>query len=503
MVALAATVAAAPSITQAACVGDCLNTGSVTVNDVIVMTNVALGTQQVSACTAGDADSNGHITVNEIVTGVNSSLHGCPPPGEPVCGNGVTDAGEECDDGGICIGGTNAGAACTKESDCVGEGVCDTFGTKGPPGTVSRKVCSNDNECGGAKCIHCKTFGGDGCAANCTHETEGTLALVPGVIEAGGIKAGTSGAVVHSDILTIPLGLTGTNKLVRGNERNGLIPTTQKVTGINLPRIPVGNIACACVRGAVYKTCGGTQFEADGQTQSVQCTDVCDEKGCTARDSLCEGKKPCTAIAGPGNSGEGVIGCESLPLVNYTVVQDAGGSGCPLDGKVCVDERYNLLNGMTIPCTLTDDCPPGGTCGCTNAKLPVFTAGGGGGAGSQILATSSAIAAVAGDGSCEGGSPPYGADGQLCTSDDPETSRGVATVTTLVSGTATAQTNRAGGNDDPNIATVGPFSATGNPLTCDKVTADMLTGAAQAGAFPALDQPTTEDEVVTNVFAIQ
>jgi hypothetical protein len=61
-----------------ACVGDCDGSGDVTVNELIIMVNIALGNQTVSACLAGDADQSGDITINEIITAVNNALNGCP-----------------------------------------------------------------------------------------------------------------------------------------------------------------------------------------------------------------------------------------------------------------------------------------------------------------------------------------------------------------------------------------------------------------------------------------
>ena len=60
-----------------ACTGDCNGDREVTVNELVTMVNVALGTSAASACTAGDANSDGEITVNEIVAGVNRALSGC------------------------------------------------------------------------------------------------------------------------------------------------------------------------------------------------------------------------------------------------------------------------------------------------------------------------------------------------------------------------------------------------------------------------------------------
>jgi hypothetical protein len=468
-------------------VGDCSGDGEVTVNELIQMVNIALGTAQVSACTAGDASGDGEITVNEIIAGVNSALNGCPPPPTGACGDGITNGTEECDPGGFCIGGTNAGTACTKEADCQGEGVCDTLGQQGSPGTVARKVCSRDDECGGAKCIHCKRFGGGGCAVNCTLEMENVVQLVPGVEEAGDIAPGTSGAIVRADNnLTLPLLLTGSSGLTRGKERNGLVPLVQKVTSVNLPKIPIKILACACVRGAEFKTCGGTQFEADGVTPSTNCsvpmcsgtsTTRCDAgsdcpQGETCVLDPCAGKKPCTSVAGPGNDGEGVVGCTSLPSTSYTVTQDAGGAKCSADVVDCAD-----------------------------AGKAIITPGAAGGPGSQVLVSASALSTVVG--LCEGDPvefPAYGPDGEFCTDDDPVTARNGPSLTTLVTGTASAEVTGIQGQDGNDL---GPFISTGNALTCEQAAAGAFTGGAQAGASTSLDAPTIGDIAVTSVFVGQ
>ena len=441
----------APSVTAAQCIGDCNGDGQVTVNELIQMVNVALGTLAVSVCTAGDPNGDGQISVNEIVAGVNVALSGfCEEGG---CGDGMKSAAEECDDGGICIGGTNAGTACTRESDCLGEGVCDSFGSKGPTGTVPRKVCTTDDECGGARCIRCKTFGGDGCAADCTIEETEFITLMPGVLNGSDIMPGTSGAIVHGDILTIPLAIVGTNDLIVGKpDANGNVPVVQKVTGINLDRIAVGTVACACVRGSEYKTCGGTQFEADGITASINCTDDA---------TVCNGKKPCTSVAGPGNAGEGVFGCNGLPSASYSITQNAGGA-----------------SGIPGPA--------------------IFSPGASGGPSSEIIATASAIGTVVG--LCDGTTPAYGPDGLFCTADDPPSSRGVASITTLVTGTASASLTNANGVDGNDI---GPFSISGAVVACDKLANGERSGVMQAGAFTSLNQPTTGDIVVTNLFVTQ
>lgn len=66
-----------PAGTTPACVGDCDGGGAVTVNELITMVNIALGSAPLSGCPSGDADGTGNITVNEIIQSVNFALGGC------------------------------------------------------------------------------------------------------------------------------------------------------------------------------------------------------------------------------------------------------------------------------------------------------------------------------------------------------------------------------------------------------------------------------------------
>ncbi len=60
-----------------ACVGDCNGDERVTVDEVLAIVNIALGTVPVSGCEAGDANGDGQVTVDEILTAVNNALNGC------------------------------------------------------------------------------------------------------------------------------------------------------------------------------------------------------------------------------------------------------------------------------------------------------------------------------------------------------------------------------------------------------------------------------------------
>jgi hypothetical protein len=65
-----------------ACVGDCDLNGVVNINEIIRLTNMALGVSvcgngAVQPCVAGDANADCEITVEEIVRAVRNSLEGC------------------------------------------------------------------------------------------------------------------------------------------------------------------------------------------------------------------------------------------------------------------------------------------------------------------------------------------------------------------------------------------------------------------------------------------
>ena len=59
------------------CVGDCSGDGEVTVNELLVMVNVALGNTALTACRAGDGNHDNKITIDEILTAVTHALNGC------------------------------------------------------------------------------------------------------------------------------------------------------------------------------------------------------------------------------------------------------------------------------------------------------------------------------------------------------------------------------------------------------------------------------------------
>ncbi|MCX8072757.1 MAG: hypothetical protein N3C12_09935 [Candidatus Binatia bacterium] len=446
--ALVALLGASPATAQRRCLGDCNGDQQVTVDEIITMVNIALGAQQVSACPVADPNGDNQVTIDEIIQAVNSLLTSqCVelPGGEAVCGNGQREGDEECDDGGICVGTAKSGTACTKDSDCFTgndeyKGVCDG-------GEKPYTFCNSNDDCpGGGTCVACRTFGGDGCAANCTTEQTVTYSLVPGVVNADQtLQPGTSGAVVHGDPLVLGLSLKGSQELKIGKERNGRITAVIPAASVQFEQIPISTLACACVRGAEYKTCGGAIFDQNGAFVE-SCT-----TGFASQPAQCPETRPCTAVFGPGNSAAGVVGCQSLSGVNVAVTQDS----CEGD--------------------------PGG---------PVqLSLSGQGGPGSALIVNAIGIGTSLG--ACQ---PSF------CTDADPPSSRGTPNPLVFTTGQACATVLCK--NDDPSYPAA-PKCVQGAPASCANLSAGNINGFTLGGAFTALGQQTLGDIEVTNILVAQ
>ena len=69
-----ATATATPTPTPIPCAGDCDASGDVTIDEIILMVNIALEAEPVGRCVAGDVDGNGSITVDEILAAIHTIL---------------------------------------------------------------------------------------------------------------------------------------------------------------------------------------------------------------------------------------------------------------------------------------------------------------------------------------------------------------------------------------------------------------------------------------------
>jgi len=498
---VAATLASAPQQVRAQCVGDCSGNGTVTIDEVVTLVDIALGTAEASTCTSGIVPPGAAVTVATTIQAVNSALHGC---GAAFCGDGIVQSEEECDPGpGTCIGGANAGTSCTAESQCPGDGVCRD-------GIKAGWACSSNDDCPNSSCVHCKIFdkttgnfdpndgipddcgtysASCGCASNCTFEKAVNITLVPGNNGDGTtIVQGTSGLIVYSPSLNvgIPFASNTVRQLIIGKEKDGKIPGVLKKATNNIIGIDVLNgQACICLRPILLRTCGGTLWEKDGKP-STDCSE-----GYTAGDSVCPAEKPCTFAYGPTNSGAGEVGCNGLDGVDVSTTQDSGGSAnadCPAESPRC------------------------------KAGPVITTRSNTGGPGSTVLDVTTELGFTLKP--CTGTDPEYGADHMFCTDDDPKEGRS-ALPQVLTTGMASATVQNAdlvdpscnneqailchSDNDCPQGQpclpnNIGPYSSQGAPLSCSGLASDPpnVSGGTLAGGFPDLNAPTIMDIVVVD-----
>ena len=68
-----------PTRTPIHCVGDCDDSGQVTVNEIVKGVNIALGDAQVDTCPQFDVGGSGTVAITDLITAVNNALHGCAP----------------------------------------------------------------------------------------------------------------------------------------------------------------------------------------------------------------------------------------------------------------------------------------------------------------------------------------------------------------------------------------------------------------------------------------
>lgn len=59
------------------CTGDCSADREVTVDEIVTMVNIALGTLPIGECPQGDTSGDGEVTVDELQAAINAALSGC------------------------------------------------------------------------------------------------------------------------------------------------------------------------------------------------------------------------------------------------------------------------------------------------------------------------------------------------------------------------------------------------------------------------------------------
>jgi hypothetical protein len=196
-----------------------------------------------------------------------------------VCGDGIVTSPEQCDDGGSCVGGANNGMKC--------------------PATIEGGVGC------GAEGL-CTPFGGDGCANNCTTETQ-RMFTFSGATCSGGPNNGQ------------PCDSTGTNPFC----------------GDTASCLGVGS--CIGISSAAFQSRNGMACAVSTQSSGAIC------QGGTAKGKACPNVAACRTCQGGANHGQVCTSATNCP-----------GGTCP--SLVCTAGA-----NVGKACTSNSNCP-GGTC---------------------------------------------------------------------------------------------------------------------------------------------
>src|SRR5262245_20281835 len=85
---------AVASESAAACVGDCNDSGAVSVAELVNGVNIALGTRTLDGCRQFDCNGAGRVTIDCLLKAVGAALNGCSPlpTGSPTHTSGAATA---------------------------------------------------------------------------------------------------------------------------------------------------------------------------------------------------------------------------------------------------------------------------------------------------------------------------------------------------------------------------------------------------------------------------
>src|SRR5262245_55672353 len=75
--------AALPRGVAATCVGDCDDSGTVTVDELVKGVRIALGALPLAQCARFDCNNDGQVTIGCLITAVSASLKGCASQPSP------------------------------------------------------------------------------------------------------------------------------------------------------------------------------------------------------------------------------------------------------------------------------------------------------------------------------------------------------------------------------------------------------------------------------------
>ncbi|MGC4117498.1 MAG: DUF4215 domain-containing protein [Myxococcales bacterium] len=226
------------------------------------------------------------------------------PPGtcRPLCGNGMRETGEGCDDGNTTAGdGCNAicrvenGSACnatapglTGNASCA-SGVCDTVGNAAPGRCEAANSCGNGTRDANEGCDDGNTTAGDGCDAACrVQDTFLCNQTAPGLLDDASCASGICDTLGNALPGRCEPTATCGNSVLEANE------------GCDDGNLTAGD---GCNGSCRVETGGLCNATAPGLTGSASCASgVCDTLG-NAAPGRCEAANTCGNGAREANEG--------------------------------------------------------------------------------------------------------------------------------------------------------------------------------------------------------
>ncbi len=310
-----------------------------------------------------------------------------------VCGNGVVEAGETCDDGntaaGDCCSPTCTydapGTACTSDGNVCTNDVCNGAGACLHPNNTAPcddgLFCNGADTCGGGTCTHAGNpcTGGSECADTCNEAADNCF-------DPAGTACTSDGNVCTNDQCNGSGACTHPNNTAPCDD--GLFCTGADIcsggacTHAGSPC--AGGPECADTCNEAADNCfdaAGTACTSDGNVcTNDQCngTGACTHPNNTAScdDGLfCNGADTCsggTCAAHAGNPCAGGPECADTCNEAADNCFDPAGTACTSDGNVCTNDQCNGTGACTHPnntapcndglfCNGSDTCS-GGTC---------------------------------------------------------------------------------------------------------------------------------------------
>ncbi len=331
----------------------------------------------------------------------------------------------------------------TGASDPNGNGVQTTGVAGGVFVGTAASTCGNGVVELDETCDDGNILGGDGCAANCTHERS-IVASFPqsqGTIQAAAFK--------------VPLAFTSNQEMLIGSPRpsdpNAIIPFVSTVSGTSFEPIPIPGLACICMRAAQIPS--------------------------TPQD-----------VSGVGEFGCGVGGTSDGSYHRYRDHNTNDVDPTCSQGTVEISQHVGVCNGPLLE-TRFGQSPAGS--GFSNASVSL----------SLLADPGQCTTAYAGESPCP--FPSYGADCLPCTADD----AGIAQTFSLAltTGTAEAEIDDAANISGRRIgdgldcgSQACTARVTGAPFSCSELAfGDTVSMGAWAAAHPVLDSPMISDNVLS------